>query len=209
MDKSEQSVSIYNKIAKLYDVKFSNPSKFIDEFIDLVAKNGKILDIGCGTGTDAGYMASKGFEIIGIDLSEEMLKAAKKKFPHIDFRIADMRKLTFDKEQFDGIFTAFSLFHLPKKDVPNVLKNLYDFLKPNGPIYITIQEGKSEEIFINEPLKLDEKIFLNIMSSKEIKELIENAGFVIIKQHRIEPIQEGEFQFAKLFTIARKVVPRN
>lgn len=204
MDKSEQSVDIYNKIVKSYASKFSKPSEYIDEFTDLVAKNGKILDIGCGTGTDANYIASKGFEVIGIDLSEEMLNIAKKKFPHIDFRIADMRKLSFENEQFDGIFVAFSLFHIPKKDVPNTLADLYDLLKPNGAIYIAIQEGKSEELFITQPLKPDEKIFLNIMDSQEINKLIEKAGFEIIKQHKKEFNKEGEFKFAKLFTIASK-----
>lgn len=204
MDKSKEAVLVYDKIAESYANEFSEPSDYIDEFLNLLTKDGRILDVGCGVGVDANHMASKGFKVIGIDLSNEMLNIAKRKFPGIKFERLDMRELSLEPGSFDGIFVAFSLIHIPKKDVPNILKRLYGFLKKDGIIYIAIQEGDSQEISVTEPLKPNEKIFLNINSSSEIKTLLKDAGFSIIKEYKRETKSKEELDFIKYFILANK-----
>lgn len=204
MDKSKQASSVYDKIAEPYAKEFSKPSEYIDEFLTLLPKNGKILDAGCGVGVDSGYMVSEGFEVIGIDLSKEMLKLAKQKFPQIEFRQKDIRELNFPPSSFDGILASCSLIHIPKKNVSSTLKKFHQILKKNGVIYIALQGGKSEEIFVNEPFKPNEKLFLNIISFDEIKNLLVNTGFSIIKKYERQPKSKEELNFTKLFVIARK-----
>ena len=204
MEKSKQANLVYDKIADSYAGAFSNPSEYIDEFLSLIPKNGKILDVGCGTGVDAGYMQSKGFEVIGIDLSKEMLKLAKERFPQIDFKLADIRKLEFTSNSFNGILASCSLIHIPKDDVRQTLKKFHEILKNNGIIYIALQGGKSEEIFIDEPFKPNEKLFLNVFSLEEIRNLLIWTGFSIDKIHQREPKSEKELKFTKLFIIAKK-----
>ena len=101
MDESIEAVKLYDKLSQVYDDYFSENADHLDEFLALVPKGGKILDVGCGTGKDTGYMASKGFEIIGVDLSEGMLAKAKAKYPDLDLRLEDMRKLDFPKNNFE------------------------------------------------------------------------------------------------------------
>jgi ubiquinone/menaquinone biosynthesis C-methylase UbiE len=205
MDKSKQASSVYDKIAELYAKEFAKPSDHIEEFLAMLPKNGKILDIGCGPGVDSGYMTSEGFAVIGIDLSKEMLKLAKQKFPQIDFRQQDIRELDFPHNSFDGILASCSLIHIPKKDIPSLLKKFHQILKKGGAIYIALQGGKSEEIFIDEPFKPDEKLFLNIISFDEIKNLLVKNGFSIVKKYGRNPdFKKGELNFTKLFVIARK-----
>lgn len=202
MDKSRQAVSVYNQIADMYDNEYGI-SSYIDDFLDLVNKNGKILDVGCGPGKDSHYIVSKGFDVVGIDLSEEMIKIAKKNFPEIDFRVMDMRRMHFENESFDGVFVAFSLIHLPKKEVLSTLNKLHGVLKKEGIVYVAVQEGESKEIFLTEPLKPHEKIFLNLFSTEEIKSLVKKAGFFIIAEHKRKP-EKNEFQYNKLFILAGK-----
>lgn len=204
MDKSKEAVLVYDKIAESYANEFSNPSDYIDEFLNLLTKGGKILDVGCGVGVDANHMVSKGFNVIGIDLSDEMLKLAKRKFPNIKFEKLDMRELSFELESFHGIFVAFSLIHIPKKDVPEVLSKLYGFLKKEGLIYIAIQEGESQEISVTVPLKPNEKLFLNIYSSDEIKNLVKKADFSIINEYKRERKSKEELDFIKYFLLVKK-----
>ena len=204
MDELKQASLVYDKIAELYAKEFPEPSDYIDEFLKLIPKNGKILDVGCGVGIDAGYMLSKGFGVIGIDLSKKMLKIAKQKFPQIDFRLMDIRKINFKPNSFDGIFASFSLIHIPKKDVPNILKKFYQILKNNGIVYVSLHEGNSEEIFVDEPLKPSEKLFLKIFSYEEIRNLLVKSGFTIIKKYQRKPKSEAELNFTKLFIIAKK-----
>lgn len=204
MDKSKQASLVYDKIADHYANAFSNPSEHIDDFLALLPKNAKILDVGCGFGVDSGYMASKGFDVVGVDLSKEMLRLAKQKFPQIDFRQQDIRDLDFPIESFDGILASCSLIHIPKKDVPALLKKFHKILKKDGAIYIALQGGKSQEIFVNGPFKPDEKLFLNIFSFDEIKNLLVNARFSIVKKHERPSKLKEELDFTKLFVIAKK-----
>ncbi|MCF7906545.1 class I SAM-dependent methyltransferase [Patescibacteria group bacterium] len=204
MDKSKQASSVYDKIAKPYAKEFSNPSEYLEEFFDLIPKNAKILDVGCGVGVDSGFVNSKGFEVIGLDLSKEMLNLARQKFPQIDFREQDIRKLDFPPESFDGIIASCSLIHIPKQDVPTLIEKFQQILKKDGVIYIALQGGKSEEIFIDEPFKLDEKLFLNIISFEEIKNLLVKNGFSIVKRYERESESKEELNYTKLYVIAKK-----
>ena len=204
MDQSKQAVLVYEKIAKAYAKVFNKLSDHIDEFLRLIPEKGRILDAGCGIGTDSAYIKSRGFNVIGIDLSKEMLKLAKQKFPEINFKLMDIRELHFQPNSFDGIFASFSLIHIPKKEVFPILKKFYNMLKENGVIYIALHEGKPEEVFIDEPLYPDMKLFLNIFSYEEIKDLLIKSKFKIIRKYDRKPESNVELNFKKLFIIARK-----
>jgi len=204
MDNSSKAAILYDKIAVSYAQEFGRPNEHLAEFLSMLPKSGKILDAGCGTGADADYMASRGFKVIGVDLSGEMVRLARKSYPGADFKIMDMRRLRFGPKSFSGILSAYSIIHLPKKDVPGMLKKFHGLLKPGGVLYVAVQEGQSREIMATEPFKPDEKMFLNIFSRPEITSLIEHAGFSIIKTHERMPINRDEFAFRKLYIIARK-----
>ena len=205
-DESNLTAKIYDKISSAYADKFNEPSDNIDEFLKLIPKGSKILDAGCGPGVDSAYMNSQGFEVIGVDLSEKMLELARKKSPNIKFEKADIRELDFNKSTFDGILASYSLIHIPKKDIPNLIKNFLKFLKPNGVICVGIQEGESREMFITEPFKPDEKIFVNVISADELRELLEKNGFTPLNEfmRKSEDKDKLEFDFNKFVLIAKK-----
>jgi len=204
MDKSKGVTEVYDEIAKPYAKEFSRPSDYIDNFLGYVPTNGRILDLGCGPGFDSAYFVSKGFCVTGIDLSKEMLKLAKEKCPRGEFKLIDFRKIEFPTNCFDGIFASCSLIHIPKKDVLPTLKKFHKVLKKEGVIYISLQGGKPEEIFLDEPFKPVEKLFINVMNLDEIYALLKKSRFEIIKTSSRNPITEKELNFQKLFIIAKK-----
>lgn len=150
------------------------------------------------------YLAQKGFYVIGVDKSPDMVKVAKKKYPSLDFRVGDMRQLKFNKGEFDGIVAAYSLIHLPKPDTKKVLQRLNFLLKKGGLIYIVLQEGKTEETEIKSPFAGHPKIFLNVYSQKEFGQLLKETGFTVLKDFKRKPTTT-EFQFNKYYLIAKKV----
>ena len=103
----------------------------------------KILDVGCGTGRDCVYFASKGYEVYGIDLSQGMLaqadRKAKEKKLKISFSIVDMQALDSSGSSFDGIWTASALVHLNSAEKRKTIKGFYKVLKPSGILYINVQ----------------------------------------------------------------------
>lgn len=204
MDNNKTVFTVYNKIAKAYAEEFSKPSDYLDEFLELLPKNGKILDVGCGVGVDSAYAQINGFKVVGVDMSEKMLEIAGSNNSNVDFRLEDIRSVEFGEGEFDGIIASCSLIHVPKEEVPKTLKRLSSFLKSGGMIYVGLQAGESKEIFIDEPFKPDEKLFLNIFSFDEIKKLLIDEGFEITHRHERIAEKKEELDFTKLYIIAVK-----
>lgn len=104
--------SEFGKLSGAYSFSRKNyPEEVIDYIISLVNKNSKVLDIGCGTGIATRQLAERGFQVFACDIDEKMIDEAKK-YPkkNINYFVADVKKLPFDKEIFD-LVTAFGAFH--------------------------------------------------------------------------------------------------
>lgn len=196
-------VRYYESHSQTYMDNNQSPADFIDEFLGLLQHGKKILDLGCGHGVNANYIQSKGFQVIGIDLSKEMIAHARKAYPNIEFRIGDMAKLPFPADSFDGILASYSLIHLTKDMIRPALAKLHQILKSGGIIYISVQSGKSTEGLFTHPLTPSERLFLNIFSKDEITSLLSEQGFEVVALHEKMP-QGRVFNFVKLFMIAKK-----
>jgi len=183
----------------------------IDEFLKLIPEGGNILDAGAGVGVDSNYMHSKGFKVTSIDFSEGMLKVARNNFPKLEFLKQDMRDINFPINVFDGILSSCSLIHIPKKDMSNIFKKFNSILKKNGIMYLWIKKGKSGEMFIDEPYIPGEKLFLNVISDIEIRNLLKNNHFIIEQSYidNKELMVPGTLGFINLIIIARKIKDLN
>src|SRR3989344_4193757 len=104
----------YNKkYAEYYD-KF-NIGKYYANEVDLIesvlkkfgVSGNKILDLGCGTGLHEKEFSKRGYDVTGLDLSEEMIEIAKKRNPEYKFFIGDMSNFEVG-EKFDAVITMFS-----------------------------------------------------------------------------------------------------
>lgn len=104
-------------------------------------KVNKFLDVGCGDGYFIGQLERliPGAEIYGIDVSEKLIKSAKKKHPGIKFQVADAHKLPFKGKEFDIILFAETLEHFV--DPRKVLLEAKRALKDKGKIIVEIDSG--------------------------------------------------------------------
>lgn len=203
-DKNMIAVDTYNKIAQEYDKEFGNDysdTPYVDKFLNYL-EGKKVLDIGCGVGNLTKYIMDKGFNVEGIDLSKEMLNIAKQKYSDIKFYEMNMKEITLRKK-YDGIMLAYSLFHLTKKEVIEVLPKYYDLLNSNGKILLILQYGQGERI-VNEPLKEGLKIFINYYSQDEIIEILKNNRFKILYTDLKKSESEFELGNDKLVIICQK-----
>ncbi len=208
MESSKQVIPVFDKLAPLYQAEYKEKSDHLDAFLSHLQRNAKILDVACGVGVDAAYMKAKGYNVIGVDLSKEMLKLAKAKAPGVDFREMDMTALEFATSDVDGIVLSYALNYIPKTDVINVLKDAYRFLKRRGILYIAVQQGTSSEVTIDSPLNPKLKVFVNIISIEELTALLQQAGFAILEKHQREASESKgskELHYSKLIVIARAV----
>ncbi len=113
---------------------------FIDNLVKKLAlnKGAKILDLACGKGRHAIHMNNLGYDVIGIDLSEESISIAKKaENETLAFFVHDMRELYW-ADHFDcvlNLFTSFGYFD-EESDNLKTLQSVHDGLKPGSVLVI-------------------------------------------------------------------------
>lgn len=126
----------YDRWSLTYDID-SNPHILLehDEVLRLVHanRNEKILDVACGTGKYTEEFYKKNAIVVGIDFSKKMLEIAKRKNPHILYKLADLRKrLLFPANSFDKVNCAQVLKHLRYRELKFALKEFHRVIKPAG-----------------------------------------------------------------------------
>src|SRR5262245_15968709 len=85
-----------------------------DAFCELVSRDSRILDVGCGYGRIFGKLIEKGFSrLVGIDVSAKMIERARELHPLIDFRVQANAELAFDNAEFDAVILLAVLTCIP------------------------------------------------------------------------------------------------
>ncbi len=103
-----------------------------DTFADAVSGLGRVLDVGCGPGTVTAYLAERGLDVSGVDLSPHMIENACRLHPQCRFGVAPATDLVLGEASFGGVLGWWSLFHLPRDVLPQVLSLFAGALKPGG-----------------------------------------------------------------------------
>jgi len=109
----------------------------------------KALDFGCGTGRSTRFLNKLGFDAVGIDISEDMLKLAKAQDKESEYYLVKDGDLArFDSETFDLVLSAFTFDNIPSaaKKVRN-FREIKRLLKPGGKLVNLVS---SPEIYLHE-----------------------------------------------------------
>lgn len=173
-------ITVYDTIAREYADAIENyaPDLERQKFLKRIPKGGKILDVACAAGRDSFYFAEHGLKVIGIDLSEELLKIAKKRGTHVDFQKQDMRHMHFPKNSFEGIWASAALLHLKRREVTSTLRHFRDFLKPKGTLFVMVKEGNGEADVV-EKLSQGLSRHFTYFQRDELKNTLTTAGFTV------------------------------
>lgn len=113
------------------------------EFVHLVEAGritGRVIELGCGTGENALFLARSGLEVVGVDGSPEAIRQARAKVAGADmpvtFEIGDVLDLGGDAERFDNA-TDSGVFHVfEDEDRPRYAASVRRVLQPGGHLFI-------------------------------------------------------------------------
>ncbi len=98
-----------------------------------------VLDAGCGTGTNAWFLAREGFQVIGVDGSAVGLERARKRFANEglsgDFRLGELTALPIESESVDAVVDGYAFACCSLVNHRQVLKEVWRVLKPGGYLY--------------------------------------------------------------------------
>lgn len=159
-------------------------SSFKEIAEDLYSKH--ILDIGCASGT----MTQKISQILNgnitaIDAYPSAIKSAKKKYPKINFIVADAHKLPFKSNYFDIVISYETLEHLINPT--QALKEIRRVLKKEGKAIIAMDSGSALFRIVwffweNTKGKVWQGAHLHPFHHSELEKIIRKAGFKILKK---------------------------
>lgn len=167
-----------------------------DKFIKLLKPGAYILDAGCGSGRDSLYFIEHGFKVCAFDGSEEMCKAASE---YIGQPVECMMFQDIDyKDMFDGMWACASLLHLPKRELPDVLRRLYIALKPGGIMYASFKYGDKEE-------ERSGRFFSDYRLEEVEKVFVEDAGFELIDGFETEDVRPDYAEKPWVNVVVRKM----
>jgi len=116
-------------------------------FAGLAGPDAIIADVGCGTGATSRMLADIGMDVVGIDLSPNMIATARRLNPGLHFQVGSMTSLDFEDGLFDGICAWYSVIHIPDELLPRVFSEFHRVLRPDGVALVAFQVGDQPRTF--------------------------------------------------------------
>ena len=178
----KEKLWMYDPRTEVGKKRMEKQRELLEKFLSI--KSGKALDIGCGMGISTFALEKLGFEVIGVDVQEELVEKAKKIAEELgyktEFRVMDARKLDFPDGSFDVVaLLGNPLPHLSVYDFDKIIQEAFRVLKPNGVLFLEYadwirllhqgyREVLVEDPFISFHISLDttkgqiERLFINL-----------------------------------------------
>lgn len=138
----------------------------------------RILDLGCGSGKHTIYLAKKGFEVYGFDISQNAIETARELIKNenmkIDFKTGSMyKKLPYVDNFFDAVISVRVLNHGRINQIKKTIKELERVLKPKGLIFISVHRILSRK-----------KTQLRLINKMKVQMLDENTYYPLLGRER-------------------------
>lgn len=100
-----------------------------------IAKGGRILDVGCGTGYGLPYLSSESELVVGSDLALANLSRARKRLPTFPLITQDGQRLALRDASFDVVSCLEAIYYFPQPD--RFLAEAWRVLRPGGRVFLT------------------------------------------------------------------------
>ncbi|MCA9386766.1 methyltransferase domain-containing protein [Candidatus Dojkabacteria bacterium] len=180
---AKQLAALYDSHAHAYHS--DNAKKLVakdqlDEFIGLINAPAHVLDIGCGPGFDASYLADK-YSVTAIEISKRFVQMARFENPNVDVIHADITNYDLPQSTYKGIWARDSLHHIHSKDLDKTFKKIAEALVEGGILYVIVREGSGEIVEKETKSYAELERFYHFFTAQELQDRAEKAGLELIK----------------------------
>ncbi len=205
------SQSSYDRVAQEYAGRFRDEMdkkpfdrKMLDWLAEKAGGSGLVCDLGCGPGQIAGYLHGRGTQACGIDLSAGMVRQARRLNPEIPFQQGDMRDLSeVEDNAYGGIAAFYSIIHIPRPSVVEVLREMKRVLRSRGALLLTFHIGQKTRR-LDEWLGKEVSLDFHFFETEEMKGYLGAAGFELEEVIERDPYPDIEVQTRRAYVFARK-----
>lgn len=120
--------------------------RLIEDFAAAVKASGPVLDAGCGTGRVAAHLSRLGLDVVGIDLSEGMLRQARLLHPRLPVIVGSLTRLPVADASACGVLAWYSIIHTAPTALDEVFAEVARVLAAGAPVLVAFQTGEGERV---------------------------------------------------------------
>lgn len=176
---------------------------WLERFAARMAGAGLVADLGCGPGHVAAFLAARGVDVVGIDLSPAMVEEARALHPDVSFAVGDFTALDAEDGAWAGAVAYYSLIHLPRSAVVPALREIARVLRPGAPLLAAFHAGDETrhlDDWWGHPVRLDFRFF----AAEEMAAWLTEAGFSVEETVERDPYPDVEAQTRRAYLVAMK-----
>lgn len=169
----------YDKIAQVYLENRARlkSGKYVQKLLKMLPKRAMVLDLGCGAGVPVDDMLIKaGHQVIGVDISEEQVKLARKNCPNGEYGEGNIMDLKPNDYRVDAVVSFYTWFHLPKNKQQERLGVVASFLPKGGKLLITM----GDHPFEGEHALYGARVWVSQYGTAKNRQMVEKVGFEIL-----------------------------
>jgi SAM-dependent methyltransferase len=208
----------YDAVAATYADQFCNELDhkplergLLGAFCDMTP-HGVIADIGCGPGHITRFLAARREQVVGFDLSPQMIAVAQQRHPGIPFAVASMLDLPCPDEALAGVVAVYSIIHLDPAQRDRAFHEFARILRSDGRLLVSFHvdgpgfaPGDTNHLsaFLGHAVDMD-GYFLD--PTVITRDLTAN-GFRVEARLDRDPIAGIEFASRRCYMLARRAVP--
>ncbi len=124
--------------------RYSRPSEFLRRFARRLPPSGRVLDYGCGIGTDLAWLSAQGFQVDGIDGTPEFVAEARRRVPGATLQLARFESVELPQGDYAAVWCRAALLHVPPDELARQLAKLRRALAPGGWLGLTLSWGRTQ-----------------------------------------------------------------
>lgn len=166
-----------------------------DELLARLPEGARVVELGCGNGTEETRALAARFRLTGVDLSEEQLRRARERVPGAEFVRADFTAIEFEPSSIDAVAAFYAFNHVPRDLLAPLLRRVHGWLTPGGLFVASLGTG---DIAAWTGEWLGTTMFFSSFPPEENTRLVRRTGFELLRDEVVsidEPEGPVSFQW--------------
>jgi SAM-dependent methyltransferase len=177
----------------------------LNEFARLNKDSGTCADFGCGPGQTTKFLSDAGLaNIIGIDLSPEILKTARRIFPDLNFEEGDLLTLRYPDNHFASAVAFYAIVHFDYDQVADAFAQVNRVLKRGAHFLFSYHVG-DETVHFDQANDIEVDIDLHFFQTNRILELLSNSKFQVLDAIERLHYSDVEYDTKRAYVWAKKL----
>lgn len=213
MYQKQNVINCYNKVASKYADQFfgelahkSLDRMMLSRFAAENGEKGKIADMGCGCGHTTAFLQNFGAkDVVGIDLSPEMIATAQSLLPKISFEVGNMLDLQFPDNSFGGVIAFYSIVHFTYAELAKALEEIYRVTQVGGQFLFSFHAEEQAQILeVADLLEEKVEVTFHFFDADKVVNQVKNAGWKVLDAFVRFPYEGKEYPSKRGYVLCEK-----